>query len=76
MGAETVTYGEARQATLEYYRQKRDSLPLPMRDMPRKVIENQSLSINAIIAHIESNTEIGQWLVGEYASAMEMIVSG
>lgn len=76
MATETVTYGEARQATLEYYRQKRDSLPLPMRDMPRKIVANQSLSINAIIAHIESNTEIGQWLVGEYVSAMGMVVSG
>ena len=76
MGVETITYGEARQTTLEYYREKRDSLPLPMRDMPRKIVANQSLSINAIIAHIESNTEIGQWLVGEYASSMGMVVSG
>lgn len=75
LATETVTYEEAKQTTLAYYIAKRDSLPLPMRDMPRKIVANQSLSINAIIANIESNTEIGQWLVGEYVSSLELIVS-
>lgn len=76
MAAEAVTYEEVRELALEYYKKTRDSLPLPMRDMPRKIVASQSLSINAIIAHIESNTEIGQWLVGEYASSMGLVVSG
>lgn len=76
MGAEAVTYEEAKRVTLTYYMEKRDRLPLPMRDMPRKIVASQSLSINAIIAHIESNTEIGQWLVGEYIASMGLVVSG
>lgn len=75
MATETVTYEEARALTLEYHTKVRDSLPLPMRDMPRKVVANTVLSINAIIAAIESNTEIGQWLVAEYASGMGLVVS-
>jgi len=73
--SQSVTYEEARALTLEYYTKVRDSLPLPMRDMPRKVVANTALSINAIIAAIESNTEIGQWLVAEYASGMGLVVS-
>lgn len=76
MSAEAVTYEEAKEITLKYYREIRDSLPLPMRDMPRKIVAGQALSINSIIAHIESNTEIGQWIVGEYVSSMGLVVSG
>lgn len=76
MAGQTVTYREAREITLEYYKGIRNGLPLPMRDMPRKIVAGQSLSINAMIAHIESNTEIGQWLVGEYVSSSGLVVSG
>lgn len=76
MAGQAVSFMEARDLTLKYYIESRDRLPLPMRDMPRKIVENQTLSINDIIAHIQSNTEIGQWLVGEYASAMELIING
>ena len=62
--------------TLDYYYGVRDKLPLPMRDMPRKIVASQPLSVNAIIANIESETEIGQWLIGEYASSMNLTVSG
>lgn len=75
MAVEPVSYEEARALTLKYYRDIQLSLPLPMRDMPRKVVENKALSINSIIAHIESNTDIGQWLVGEYVDSMGMVVS-
>lgn len=76
MAVEAVSYEEAKQLTLDYYTKIRDSLPLPMRDMPRKVVENKSLSINSIIAHITSNTDIGQWLIAEYIESMGMVVSG
>lgn len=76
MGAEAVTYEEAKRLTLEYWYAERNKLPLPMRDMPRRIIAAQSLSINAIIANIESNTEIGQWLIAEYVDSMGMVVSG
>lgn len=75
MGAEAVTYEEAKRLALEYYIETRDGLPLPMRDMPRKIVASQALSINAIVAHIESNTEIGQWLVGEYASSLGILIA-
>ena len=76
MAGQAVSFEEARRLTLEYYIEVRDGLPLPMRDMPRKVVANQPLSVNAIIAHIESNTDIGQWLVAEYVDGMGLIVSG
>jgi len=76
MAASMVTYEEARKLTLAYYVEIRNSLPLPMRDMPRRIVANQSLSVNAIIANIESNTEIGQWLVAEYIDGMGMVVVG
>lgn len=72
--SEAVTYEDAKKLALDYYYKSRDSLPLPMRDMPRKIVAGQSLSINAIIAHIESETEIGQWLVGEYISSLGLVV--
>jgi len=74
MALEAVSYEEARNLALDYYVKRRDALPLPMRDMPRKIVANQALSFNAIIAHIQSNTEIGQWLVGEYATSMGLII--
>lgn len=74
--SETVTYATARELTLQYYTQRRDRMALPMRDMPFKKVENVVLSINEAIAQIESNTELGQWLIAEYASAMEWVISG
>jgi len=75
MATEQVTYEEAKQITLEFYYAKRDEIPLPLRDLPRKIVAGQSLSINAMIAHIESNTEIGQWLIGEYIAGLGMVIS-
>lgn len=76
MVAQTVTYEEARKLTLAYYIELRNSLPLPMRDMPRRIVANQSLSVNAIIANIESNTDLGQWLIAEYVDGMGMAIVG
>jgi len=75
MSVESVTYDEAKKITLEYYVQRRDGTPLPLRDVPRKIVANQALSLNAIIAHIESNTEIGQWLVGEYIASLGLVLA-
>lgn len=75
MGAEAVSYEEARELTLQYYYDRRNTMPLPLRDAPFKKVENVVLSINAVIAAIESNTEIGQWLVAEYATGMGLIIS-
>ena len=69
-----VTLEEARSIALAFYRKERDGLSLPMRDMPRKVMANQALSINDIIANIESKSDIGDWLVGEYAASMGLVV--
>lgn len=74
MAAEAVTYQEARDLALAFYKNKRDTMPLPLRDMPRKIVANQALSINDIIANIESGSDIGQWLVGEYAAGLGMAV--
>ena len=75
MSVESVTYEQAKQITLEYYVQNRDATPLPLRDVPRKIVASQALSLNAIIAHIESNTEIGQWLVGEYLASLGLVLA-
>lgn len=74
MSVEAVTYDQAKQVTLTFYRQVRDRTPLPLRDMPRKVIANQPLSVNSIIANIESNTNVGIWIVGEYAASLGVII--
>lgn len=74
--SEAVTFAQAREITLDYYINRRDGLTLPFRDMPFKKVETRTLSINEVIAHIESNTDLGQWLVAEYASGMGWIVSG
>ena len=74
MATEAVTYQEAKNIALTFYKKKRIPMPLPMRDMPRKIVANQALSINDIIANIESNSDIGQWLVGEYAASMGLII--
>lgn len=74
MAVESYTYAEARELTLAYYIQRRDAMGLPMRDMPFKKVETVVLSINSIIANIESNTDIGQWLVAEYADSMEWVI--
>ena len=73
---EAVTFEEAKTLTLEYWYGERNKLPLPMRDMPRRIIASQSFSINAIVANIESNTDIGVWLIAEYIDSMGMVVSG
>lgn len=71
---ETVSYEEAKQLALDYWTKKRDGLPLPLRDLPRKVVRDQPLSVNDIIAHITSNTDIGVWIVGEYAGSLGMVI--
>lgn len=76
MAVETVTYADAKRIALEYYVIRRNRMPLPLRDQPFKKVENVVLSINDVIAAIESDTDYGQWLVFEYAGSMEMIVSG
>lgn len=76
MAGEVYSYSEARALALAYYIQRRDGMPLPMRQMPFKKVENVVLSIAAIIAAIESDTDIGQYLVAEYADSMEWIISG
>lgn len=76
MAAQIVSYADAKQLALQYYIGIRDSLPLPMRDMPRKIVANQPLSINGVIANIESDTDLGQWLIAEYVDSMGMVVSG
>ena len=73
--SEAVTFAQARDLTLEYYIRSRDSKPLPFRDMPFKKVENVTLSINEVIAQIQSNTDLGQWLVAEYASGMGWIIN-
>lgn len=75
MSVEAVSYEQAKQLALTFYRQTRDRTPLPMRDMPRKIVANQPLSINAIIANIESNTDVGVWLIGEYAASLGVIIA-
>lgn len=76
MGVEAVTYEEAKRLTLEFWYRERDKMSLPTRDLPRRIINNQAFSVNAMIANIESNTDIGQWLVGQYISGMGMVISG
>lgn len=76
MGAETRTYADARTIALNYYIERRSRMPLPLREAPFKKVENVVLSINSVIAAIESNTDLGQWLVFEYADAMGMLISG
>ena len=75
MGAETVTYADARTIAINYYVGRRSRMPLPLREAPFKKVENVVLSINAVIAAMESNTDIGQWLVYEYADSMGMLIS-
>jgi len=76
LAIETVTYADAKRIALEYYIKRRSQMPLPLRDAPFKKVENVVLSINAVIAAIESDTDLGQWLVGEYADSMGMVISG
>lgn len=74
MAVDVYSYEEAKVLTLEYYKTRRDGMALPFRDMPFKKVENVTLSINAVIANIESNTDIGQWLVAEYADSMGWLI--
>jgi len=76
LGAETVTYADAKTIALNYYYGRRTKMPYPLREAPFKKVENVVLSINAAIAAIENNTDIGQWLVYEYADSMGMLISG
>lgn len=69
-----VSFLEAKKLTLAYYVEIRNGLPLPLRDAPRKVVKNVPLSVNSIIAHIESNSDIGVWLVSEYAGGMGLTI--
>lgn len=76
MAVEAVSYADAKTIALNYYVKRRSQMPLPMRDAPFKKVENVVLSINAVIAAIESDTDLGQWLVFEYADSMGMVISG
>lgn len=70
------TYADARVLALAYYKGIRDSLPVPMREMPRYIYAMQSLSVNDVIANIQNNTDLGKEIVFDYAKSMNWTIVG